>query len=291
MSFSYQIKEEIIFDLKNNYEKLYFLYYYLIFKSNILKEDEEILKISIKYEKIADILKDILYKNYELDSYFELAKKSLTIYSNFLKLKKEVNKIYDDLKQDNFIKDIFLKSLFVSKGSINDPLNNQYHLEFSFQVFEDALLSQKILIDGQIEAKLTKRENRYVVYLKNSEQISDFLKLIKTDKALFYFENIKLERELTSNVKRKINIELANSKKQAQNSTFQVYMIEKIIKNYGYNNLDIKLQEVIDLRLEYKMESLNELVNLYIEKYKKNISKSGLNHRFIKLKEIYQSLK
>lgn len=290
MSFSFQVKEEIIKDLKNNYEKINLLYYYLIFKSNILN-DEEILKISIKYELFQNFFKDILSKNFEIEAYYEVSKKSLTTYSDYKKLRKEVSKLYQEFKEEIYIPTIFLKALFLAKGSINDPLNNQYHLEFNFRVIEDALISQKILLNNDIEVKLTKRENRFVLYLKNSEQISDFLKLIQTDKALFYFENIKLEREFKSNIKRKINIETANTKKQAINSTNQVYMIEKIIKDYGYNNLDIKLQEVIDLRLEYRFESLNELVELYQNKYKKDISKSGLNHRFIKLKEIFQNLK
>ena len=82
------------------------------------------------------------------------------------------------------------------------------------------------------------------------------------------------------------NLEQANIEKSMLTSTKQIEDINLIISKLGLDALDTKLAEVIDYRLKYPETSLQELSEIMTIETGKEISKSGLNHRFRKLKEI-----
>ena len=54
--------------------------------------------------------------------------------------------------------------------------------------------------------------------------------------------------------------------------------------------LDDKIREAIEYRLKYPESSLSELANIMSNDLGYDISKSGLNHRFRKIKEIVSKL-
>ena len=62
-------------------------------------------------------------------------------------------------------------------GSINDPKKSQYHLELLFDNKEYALFFMNLLNSYYLNSKYLKRDNKYMVYIKESEKISDFLEL------------------------------------------------------------------------------------------------------------------
>ena len=92
-------------------------------------------------------------------------------------------------------KKAFLKGLFLSCGSINDPKKNQYHLEFFIKNKKDAETVNKLLISLNFKSKILKREKEYMVYIKSSENISDFIKYLNAINALFYFEDIRIYKD------------------------------------------------------------------------------------------------
>lgn len=68
----------------------------------------------------------------------------------------------------------YLAGAFLSCGSVNNPETSNYHLEMSFNEEEFAQFISKIMNDFELNAKMIKRRNKYVVYLKSSEKIGDF---------------------------------------------------------------------------------------------------------------------
>ena len=66
----------------------------------------------------------------------------------------------------------------------------------------------------------------------------------------------------------------------------QIKYIKYIEMNFQLEKLDPKLLMVMKVRKENPEASLNELVDIINEVYEDNITKSGLNHRLRKLKEL-----
>ena len=86
----------------------------------------------------------------------------------------------------------FLKGIFLSCGSVNDPKKNKYHLEFFTKEKSKATLINKLLHDLNLNSKILKRDSRYIIYIKESEKIGDFLRIINAVNALLYYENIRI---------------------------------------------------------------------------------------------------
>ena len=74
-------------------------------------------------------------------------------------------------------------------------------------------------------------------------------------------------------------------------SNEQIKEINYILSKLDMDLLDDKIQEIINYRLEYPESSLSELSEIISMETNKKITKSGLNHRFRKIKEIYNRLK
>ena len=86
------------------------------------------------------------------------------------------------------------------------------------------------------------------------------------------------------------NCEQANIDKVFITSNNQLKDIE-ILKEKGMLDLiDEKLLEVINYRLKYKESSLQELSEIITIETGNKITKSGLNHRFRKIKEIVNNI-
>jgi hypothetical protein len=86
-------------------------------------------------------------------------------------------------------------------------------------------------------------------------------------------------------------MEIANEKKAIVAANEQLRDIE-LIENYlPKTQIDAKLKQTIELRKMYPEASLKELVEYYEETYQEQISKSGLNHRLVKLKMLAQEIK
>lgn len=183
-----------------------------------------------------------------------------------------------------------LTGAFLASGSVNSPATSNYHFELSTAQEELALFLQSVLQRFDLDAKIHTRRTHYMVYLKKSEQIADFLRLINAPQAVLAFEEKRIERDQYISMSRIVNCEVANEVKSQESAKRQVAMVELIIERMGREFLEFKLQEVAELRLEYPEANLNELVEFYQEKTGRKISKSGLNHRFTRLREIAQQL-
>lgn len=185
----------------------------------------------------------------------------------------------------------YLRGVFITTGSVNDPKTSRYHLEFVLDSYEYASFISKLLNTYNLNSKVIKREKNYTVYIKEAEKISDFLRVIKAFTAVMYFEDIRIYRDHKNMTNRLNNCEQANTDKIFMTASKQVKDIEKLYELDIIDLLDDKLKEVIEYRMKYKESSLQELADIISLETGNIITKSGLNHRFRKIKEILENIK
>jgi len=180
----------------------------------------------------------------------------------------------------------YLRGLFIATGSVNDPKTSRYHLEFIVDNLEYAEYISTLLNKFYLNSKVIKREKNYMVYVKEAEKISDFLRIINSYNGVMYFEDIRIYRDHKNMTNRLNNCEQANMDKIFLTAARQLEDIKVLKENDMLDVLDEKLQEVIKYRELYPESSLQELSEIMSQELEYEITKSGLNHRFRKIKEI-----
>ena len=203
---------------------------------------------------------------------------------------------YLNIPKDYIIEDeeevrAYLRGLFMCVGSINDPKTSRYHLELLVDNLKYARFISQILNKYNLNSKVIKREKNYMIYIKEAEKIADFLRIIKSFNAVMYFEDIRIYRDHKNMTNRLNNCEQANMDKVFMTSNSQIKDIQLLETNGLLDILDEKLKEVINYRLQYPESSLQELSDIITIKTGNKITKSGLNHRLRKIKEIANRLK
>lgn len=184
----------------------------------------------------------------------------------------------------------YLRGLFMTCGSVNDPKTSRYHLEFVVDTVNYANFINDILNSYNLNSKVIKREKNYMVYVKEAEKISDFLRIIKAYTGVMYFEDIRIYRDHKNMTNRLNNCEQANMDKVFMTANRQIKDIELLKKYDLIDTLDDKLKEVIEYRIKYPESSLNELSQIMSDDLGYSITKSGLNHRFRKIKDIVSKI-
>ena len=185
----------------------------------------------------------------------------------------------------------YLRGVFLSKGSINDPKTARYHLEFLIEEREEANFVSELLNSFDLNSKVLSRDKGYMVYIKEAEKIGDFLRIISASGAVMYYEDIRIYRDHKNMTNRLNNCEQANMDKVVETATKQIEDIEYLKENIGLELLDDKTKEVIEYRLKYPESSLLELSEIISYETGKPITKSGLNHRFRKIRELVNRMK
>lgn len=180
----------------------------------------------------------------------------------------------------------YLRGVFLSSGSINDPKKSRYHMELLINEPEESVFIQKLLNIFDLNAKILNRDKGYMIYIKEAEKISDFLKIIGANKAVMYYEDVRVYRDKKNKTNRLNNCEQANMDKIIENATSQLEDIEIIEENDGVVLLDDKAKEALEYRKKYPETSLKELAEIISLETNKPITKSGLNHRLKKLKDL-----
>ncbi len=175
----------------------------------------------------------------------------------------------------------YLRGAFLGNGFVSDP-KRSYHLEIVCQDIYQAHFLLALAAVYQLNFKLSERKGHFLVYCKDSTQISDFLNVIGAHGALLQLENVKIMKDTSNNVNRVINCDTANTDKTIDAAQRQVQAIKRLAAAGGLVGLSKALQETAALRLENPELSLLELARLF----DKPISKAGLYHRLQKLEQL-----
>ena len=279
------------------------------FSADIKKEISEINNLNNKEQVKAELSGYILGSNYTETkgiarvitenefNIFRLNKLLQNLNMEYKTTTKGKNFIseWDILNRDNIVdidieKEELLKSVvrgaFMASGSINEP-SKKYHLEILFSTKENAKYVFYIIENFGIECKVIKRKEKYSLYIKDGEEISKFLALIGAKKAVMDYEEIRIIREMRSNVNRLVNCETANINKTINVAVSQIADINFIKENNKFEELPEALKEMAEIREKNPDKSLLELGKLLANP----IGKSGVNHRLKKIQEIAQELR
>ncbi|MEG2457432.1 MAG: DNA-binding protein WhiA [Bacilli bacterium] len=180
----------------------------------------------------------------------------------------------------------YLRGVFLICGSINDPKTSRYHAEFIINNKKTAYYVLSLFNSLNFNSKILKREKNYMVYIKESEKISDFIKLLNAYNSLFYYEDIRIYRDHKNMTNRLNNCEQANADKIVSSSNEQLENIIKLKELKDFDLLDIRIQEICTYKEKYPDSSMAELAEIMSYETGKSITKSGINHRFRKIKEL-----
>lgn len=297
MSFTGEIKTEISKQKYNKLEKISLL-------SGITKNEtiDKTIKIQTENKEVANLIFNLFQETYKIIP--KITVRKLYNYNKNLIYIIDINKkqeIIDDLSlntiipnnyivdDDNLIRS-YIKGVFIAKGSINDPKTSRYHMEIVVDNEEYSKYINNILNQYNLNSKILKRENKYMIYIKEAEKIGDFLRLIGTTKALLYYEDIRIFRDHVNMTNRLNNCEQANVERIIKTADDQIKDIE-LIKKHGLELLSEKEQIAANYRLKYKDASLQELSEIISLETNQKITKPGLHHRFDKIKKLAQKLK
>lgn len=174
-----------------------------------------------------------------------------------------------------------LRGAFLGCGVLCDPIK-AYRLEFVFNEEEFAKLLQEKMLEAGIQAHMLERKERYVVYVKQIESISDVLILSGASGVMMQIESVRVEKDVINNLNRSGNCIVSNINKAVVASQKQIEDINKLMLNKV--KLSSSLKEACELRINNPDLSLNELSGI------SGISKTALNKRFIKIRELAQEL-
>lgn len=180
----------------------------------------------------------------------------------------------------------FLCGAYLVCGTMSDPYKS-YQMEFIVDSEKYAEELCKIINSCGVNAAVSARRRRYVVYIKYSEGIEDLMTFMGAKLSALELMDITIYKEIRNKTNRRFNCETANIDKTVAASAAQVADIELIIQKSGIQSLPESLREIALLRLENPDMSLSELG----KKLSVPLSRSGVNHRFEKLKEIADKYK
>ncbi len=190
--------------------------------------------------------------------------------------------LIDEIKD----KQAYLRGVFMMCGSINDPKTSRYHAEFVIYNEETANFVNSLLNELYFKSKVIKRNGSFMVYIKESEKISDFIKMLNATNSLFYYEDIRIYRDHKNMTNRLNNCEQANVDKIIATSNEQLELIRKLRETHDFDLLDERIKDICIYKEKYPESSMAELAEIISSETERPITKSGINHRFRKIKEM-----
>ncbi len=193
--------------------------------------------------------------------------------------------ISEDIKDEEEAKAI-VRGSFMGSGSVSNP-TSKYHLEIVFQKEENAEIIKEIIQKYNISSKILKREKNYIIYIKDGQDIANFLAFIGANSSVLKFEDIRVIREVRNKVNRIVNCETANLNKVINAAVRQVEDIKLIKKKHKFDKLSDGEKELAELRLKNPEATLTELGQML----SKPIGKSGVNHRLKVISDLAEELR
>lgn len=296
MSFSSDVKQELSkINLDNKAIKYAELYGMLLFASRFTFR-EIVFKTENRYASFVfeSLITELFNLIIEKQSDLTPIKTSPGLYKILLPIPDECKAVYEYFGHNQFDINLkinranleneslyvpFLRGVFLSCGSVTNP-EKGYHLEL--MVRHKTLADNLMHFIREIEVfnvnpKVLPRKGSYIVYIKGSNNICDFIGYIGAGNSAMRVIETSAYKDIKNDLNRRQNSELSNIRKHADASAKQIRAIKKIESVVGLDALPQELYELAEIRLEYPEMSLKELSQ------KLNISRSGVNHRIERL--------
>ena len=184
--------------------------------------------------------------------------------------------------EEECCKAAFLRGVFLAGGSVTDP-EKGYHMEFS-TTHQSVARETNLLIREAMafSPKMATRGGGQVLYLKQSEQISDLLTYLGASVAAMGIMETRLEKELNNKVNLRCNCDDANTSKVVEAAQEQLSAI-RILKEAGLlEKLPEKMKQAAVARDNNPSASLSELASMM----EPPITKPAMNSRMKKLVQL-----
>lgn len=181
----------------------------------------------------------------------------------------------------------FLRGAFLAGGSVTDP-SKGYHMEITTTHQSVARETYALIWEAMgFYAKTASRGGGQVLYLKQSEQISDFLTYLSAPVAAMGIMEARLEKELNNKVNRRCNCDDANLSKVVEAAQEQLTAI-RVLKEKGIlESLPAKLKTAAKAREENPEAALTELAGMMDPP----ITKPAMNNRMKRLVQLAKEAK
>ena len=189
--------------------------------------------------------------------------------------------------EEDCCKAAFLRGAFLAGGSVTDP-GKGYHMEIT--TTHQSVSRESYLLLREVmgfDAKSAQRGGGQVLYLKQSELISDFLTLLGAPVAAMGIMEARLEKELNNKVNRRCNCDDANLSKVVEAAQEQVAAIRILKQNGLLEKLPPKLQHAARAREENPEASLTELAAMM----EPAITKPAMNNRMKRLVQLAKEIR
>ena len=186
------------------------------------------------------------------------------------------------LVEEDCCKVAFLRGAFLAGGSVTDPAKG-YHMELSTThqsvAREGYALMQEML---PFAPKMGSRGGTSILYLKQSDMISDCLTFLGAPVSAMGIMETRLEKELNNKVNRRCNCDEANTSKVVEAAQEQLSAIRILRGRTVIEQLPPKLRQAALAREANPEASLTELAAMM----EPPITKPAMNHRLKKLVEL-----
>lgn len=316
ITFTTRVKEDITFnslDYSTPRKKAILAGFFRISGYVGRRDNNPILSMGTENAKVAKYLYQLIKDVYDFEPSFNYltnkryGKKSTRF---IVVIDKKVDLIMEELALDIFQTTIprslvysddtlagYITGTFLASGSVTSPKSSNYHLEI---VFDSEKIAERIkkMLEGFEKAsfnpRVTKRRNKFIVYIKKSDQISEFLIFVGASNASLEYESVRIDRDMQNITNRMLICDEANYQKTVRSAQDQIENIQIVKKYYNDKALDNpKLSALMDLRLLHEDANLQELADLLTEELQSPtpISKGNINHLFIKIKKLAEPYK
>jgi DNA-binding protein WhiA len=172
-----------------------------------------------------------------------------------------------------------LRGLFLGCGSVNAP-SSRYHLEFVAPTATWAEAISGVAESAGARVGVMERSGQHVVYVKEGDGIVRLLSWMGASRAVMEFESVRVVREVSGEVNRRLNFETANIGKTIGSGLRQAAAIDKLDAIGKLDTLPPALREMARWRSNNPELNLGELAK------RMKLSKSAVNHRLRRLQEV-----
>ena len=310
-SFTQQVKEELSLIEERPIQQIRALLSAYIRINGHFQISDKSSSIVLQTEnaKVARYIYSLIKNTFNCDIHFDYVKnKKLNKTTSYkMIISSQVDEILDELNvsflEGKISKEIvyddetiasYLCGAFLASGSVNSPHNSNYHLEICLNDENYAKWMSHLFArykNSDFEPKVTKRRESYVLYLKKSDKIADFLIMIGAVDSCMEFENIRVDRDFMNTANRLSNFDMANMERTVKVAKEQVKWIKLIDKKLGVKNIaNQKVRMVCQYRLENESLSMQDIADRLSEGLEKPISKSAVARLFVKIRNLYEKL-
>ena len=172
-----------------------------------------------------------------------------------------------------------IRGAFVSAGRVSKT-DSGLHLELAMPSKTCLTAVSELLCESGLALKSTTRRSEILLYCKKADTVEDFLSFIGAQSAYFELVNDGIFKGARCAANRQKNCDTTNLKRAVEAASFQLLAINAIIEREGsLDGLTPALRETAKIRLENPIDSLDEIIDVHLDK----ISKSGVSHRLSKI--------